>query len=199
MYRLPQKNRDLQRLARQRDVMRVLGCLLWIALWVGGAISYNANHQTYPPHRRIIGWKMLLLCLIAAATGFLIFRCWKIFSTRTISGVILSSGISRSYSASSDAGRAGTDYDFRINTALTIQTDDKKKCRLCFEQKNGFYSYYHEGERIVRFHGLPYPINLDPNAPHGYVCAACGFHTDQYVSPCEHCHHTLIDPKDLVE
>ena len=197
MYRLPQKNRDLQRLALRRDVTRVLGCLLWIALWVGGAISYNANHQTYPPHRRIIGWKMLLLCLIAATTGFIMFRCWKLLCTRTISGEILSSGISRSYSASADAGRVGPDYDFRINTALKLRTDDGKVRRLRFEQKNGFYRYYHEGERIVRFHGLPYPINLSPNAPHGYVCAACGFHSDQYIKQCDRCCHSMIDPKDL--
>ena len=197
MPKLPKKNRDLIRLVIRRGVLRLLGWLLWTALWIGGALSYNANHQTYPAYRLITGWKMFFLSLLATLTGFLIFRGWKFFTDRTCRGVIVTSGLSHSYSASSDPGKAGMDYDFRINTALKLRTDDGKVRRLRFEQKNGFYHYYHEGNRIVRFHGLPYPINLDPTAANGFVCAACGFWSEQPINRCDLCHHSMIDPKEL--
>ena len=72
MSRLPKRNTDLCRYVLFRDLRRTLGFLLWIALWIGGAISYNQNHQTYPEDRLIKGWRMVLYAAVVAAFGFLI-------------------------------------------------------------------------------------------------------------------------------
>lgn len=198
MSRLPKRNTDLCRYVLFRDLRRTLGFLLWIALWIGGAISYNQNHQTYPDDRLIKGWRMVLYAAVVAAFGFLIFRMWRLFTDRTLSGTIVSSGLSHTYSASPDPGLTQKlSYDFRLNTAIKVKCEDGKVRRIQFEQKHGFYHYYHEGNRIIRFHGLPYPINLDPDAPHGYVCAACGYWSETATGDCEACRHSLIDPKEL--
>lgn len=198
MTRIPRQNRDLKRYVILRDLRRAFLYLLWIAAWFGGALSYNANHQTYPDHRRMVGWRLWLWMLIAAVSGIILFRMWRFFTDRTFTGTILKTGLSRSYTTSDDPSAAGnTDYDFRLNTSLTVLLDNGKKKRLRFEQKRGFYHYYYEGKQIVHFHGLTYPINLDTEGADGYVCAACGTWSEKLNTHCDICHHTMIDPKEL--
>lgn len=195
MKRIPKKNRDLRAYAFRKDAVRLMLFAFWTAILVMGVLSYNANHQTYPAHRLILGWKLALFVAAALISGFFIFGVWRLFA-RTVEGTVEESGLSRSYSASKDPGSL-LHYDFRINTALRIKTDRNKIKRIRFEQKDGFYQYYHEGQHIVRLHGLPYPINLDPDAPHGYLCAACGGMSKTLDEPCPLCFRSLIDPKDL--
>ncbi len=198
MMQIPHENRDLKRYVILRDIRRVLAYLLWLAAWLGGALSYNHNHQTYPDYRRMVGWRLFFWMLIAAASGFVLFRLWRFFTDRTFTGTIEKAGLSRSYSTSDDPATAGdTDYDFRLNTSLTVRLDDGKKKRLRFEQKRGFYHYYYEGKQIVHLHGLPYPIRLDHEGMDGFVCAACGAWSNKLHSHCDICHHTMIDPKNL--
>lgn len=197
MPKIPPKNNDLRRYVLRRDAFRILGFLLWLALLIGGAVSYNNEHQTYPDHRRIVGWRMVLWVAIAVLTGFFIFRIWRFWTDRTSCGVIESTGLSHTYTPSGDPRTSGMDYDFRTNTAIRLHLDNGRRKRMRFEQKQGFYQYYYEGNRIVRFHGLPYPINLDPESKNGYVCAACGYWTKKYLPTCELCGHSMIDPKDL--
>lgn len=197
--KIPQKYIALRRYALGRLLLRVGGFVGWLLLWIGAAVSYNQNHQTYPAHRRFVGWRMALLAALAVASGILIFRLWQLYTDRTKHGVILSAGISRTHGAAKEDDTTGDDHEVRLNTALVLQDDDGKKHRLRFEQKNGFYHYYHEGNRIVRLRGLTYPIHLDPNAPHGYVCSVCGRWTAKYTPQCEGCHHPVIHPAELCE
>ncbi len=198
MYRLPKQNRDLRYYAIRKTILRILGFVLWLALWIGGAISYNINHATYPPQLLILGWRLFFLILASFVSGILLFRMWRLFTDKTCFGVIERSSLSRSYAPSRDPGTAA-DYDFRLNTKLRLRLENGKAKTLCFEQKNGFYHYYYEGNKIVRFRGLPYPILLDPAAPHGYVCAACGSRSAEKADRCPHCRHSIIDPSELVK
>jgi hypothetical protein len=96
-------------------------------------------------------------------------------------------------------GSSKIDFDFRTNTALRICLANGRKKRLRFEQKNGFYYYYYEGNEILRFHGLPYPLNLDPKAPHGYLCVVCGRIHKSLQPLCDACELPLIDPAELAK
>lgn len=196
--KLPARNRDLRRYVLKNDLRRAILFLIWLTVWFLGAHTYNLNHQTYPPERRMVGWRMLVWMLIGAAVGFFLFRLWRFFTRLPVRGRIERAGLSHTYTHSEDPG-AGTalEYDFRLRTALVLRKPNGKKCRLKFEQKLGSYQYYHEGAEILRLRGLPYPINLDPNAPHGYVCVACGRMHPAWQERCELCELTLIDPKEL--
>lgn len=195
MKRIPKENRDLARYVLKKDLLRILGFLLWMIALGGGAEAYNNNHQTYPPERLMLGWKLHLWLTVAALSGFLIFRLWKFITDRGFCGTVVSNENSRTYSPSEDPG--SSEYDFRLNTRLKIRMPNGRTRRIRFEQKNGFYQYYHEGNRIRKIHGLPYPVNLDPTASCGYVCSACGTWTRERPERCEKCNHTVIDPKKL--
>ena len=198
MHRIPPKNRDLRRYVFKKAARRLILLLLWTAVWLGGALAYNQNHSNYPPERLMLGWRLALLLIIMLAVGCLLFRVWKIFTERTVSGTVVRSGITHTYTPGEDPDSTlGANYDFRLKTALLLRSQKGKKIRVRFDQKTGTYLYYREGESLVRLHGLPYPINVDPNAPHGYVCAACGRHYGTWHNVCEGCGMSLIDPKDL--
>ena len=196
--KIPKKNKDLRRFTLRRDCIRVAGALLWAFVWIGGAIAYNHNHQTYPDYRRMVGWRMALWAALAILSAILIFRLWRLFTDRSCEGTVVSWGLSHTYDASPDPGVANRmDYDFRTNTSLVLIKENGKRKRLRFEQKNGFYLYYHEGERVAKLHGLPYPVNLDPYSQSGCVCSACGTWRKEKATHCEACGMSLIDPKDL--
>ena len=198
MRAIPKKHRDLRRLAAKRTVLRTVGFLLWLALWYVGAVGYNRNHMTYPPERRMVGWRLALWMGIAILSGILIFRMWRLITDRTLVGVIESSGLSHGYTPSEDKTLLqGGDYDFRLHTVLVIRTRSGKHRRIRFEQKNGFYLYYHEDNRIIRFRGLPYPLNTDPEAKNGYVCSACGFWSKQRMEHCPACLRSVIVPDEV--
>lgn len=194
--KIPKKNRDLAIYVRRRDIIRLICFALWVVLFIGGALFYNYEHQTYPEYRRMVGWRMAVWAVGAVVSGFLLFRVWKIFLDRSFAGTIVDTGLSRSWSASDDPG-AATDYDFRLKTRLKVRTDRGRLRRIRFEQKPGFYLYYHEGNRVVHFHGLPYPVNTDPLAKSGYVCTVCGRHSKDCIDLCPACRKSIIDPADL--
>ena len=196
MPRIPTQNRDLRLLVWRTAIARTIGFAVWVTLLILGAHSYNQNHQTYPPERQIIGWKMALWIAIAVVSGFFIFRLWKFITERPFVGTVETYKHARSYSPSPN-GVFGGESDFRINTALRVRTDKGKLRRIRFEQKNGFYQYYHEGNRIAYLRGLPYPINLDPNGKDGYVCASCGAHTAEWQDTCPACNRSMIDPNEI--
>jgi len=195
MNRLPKRNRDLQRYVLLRDLMRLLGYLLWLTVWIGGAIMYNIEHQSHPAQFRILGWRLVFLIAAALASGFLIFRIWRLFGSRLTHGVIEVSSLSHSYSASADPG-GSIDYDFRLNTKLKIRKSDGKYKTLCFEQKRGFYHYYYEGKPILSIRGLPYPIRTDSDPSVGFVCAVCGMWHETKTDTCSRCGKSMIDPTE---
>ncbi|MBQ9131579.1 MAG: hypothetical protein IJX62_03810 [Clostridia bacterium] len=194
--KIPKKYKALRSYVLKKDLKRILLWLLWMALCLAGALSYNYNHQTYPPERRMVGWRMAVWILATALLGFFLFRCWEFISLRALRGTISESGLSHSYTPSATPFFK-LDFDFRTNTALRIRLANGKKKGLRFEEKDGFYYYYYEGNEILRFHGLPYPINLDPAAPHGYLCVVCGRIHNQMQPLCDACELPLIDPKEL--
>ena len=200
MLRIPKQYKALRRYVLRQDLKRILLWVIWMTLCIAGALSYNYNHQTYPPERRMVGWRMVLWILATALLGFFFLRFWEFITLRTLRGTVAESGLSYSYTPSATPVGRGTsrfDFDFRTNTALRIRLANGKKKRLRFEQKNGFYHYYYEGNEILRFHGLPYPINLDPTAPHGYLCVACGRIHKSMQPLCDVCNLPLVDPKEL--
>lgn len=212
---IPKRNRDLRRYVIRHRCLRLAGYLLWLFAFLFGALAYNNAHQTYPPNRLILGWKLLVWMLIALLLGFFLFRIWKLFTDRSFEGIIERSSLSHTYTPSEDPGTVRPmSYDFRLNTRLLVRTAEGKKRYIRFEQKPGFYIYYYEGSRICHFSGLPYPICNPENHPKpprraegaenpfddlsgGYLCAACGRMNSDSAGVCAGCMHSLIDPKDI--
>lgn len=196
--RIPMKHRDLRRYVFKKTIRRGLLFLLWLSVWFGGAMLYNLEHQTYAEERRMTGWRLVLLLSLMAVIGFFLLRLWKLWTERSVSGRILTSDLSHTYTAA-DAPRhawVGT-YEHRLKTSLLVRTANGKRRRIRFEQQNGSYLYYRDGAVVTRFYGLPYPVRIDAESADGYVCVACGRHTDVLTERCEACGFSLIDPRDL--
>ena len=201
MIRLPQKNRDLRRYVLKKELRRILLYFLWLGIFLGAALSYNHNHQTYPPERRMEGWRLIVWMLIAAVIGFFLFRIHQFLTRRACRGTVLLSKLSHTYTVTEDPLHAARDggYDFRLHTALIIQKPNGKKQSLRFEQKIGSYQYYQEGADLIRFRALPYPVNLGGDPKNGFVCVACGRMHKSYQEHCDQCGLSLIDPRELCE
>ncbi|MBQ7335123.1 MAG: hypothetical protein IJW92_01440 [Clostridia bacterium] len=196
--KIPARYRDLRRYILRKDILRTVLYVLWIAAWFCGVYFYNQSHQTYPPERLILGWKLAVWMLASLISGFFLFRIRRVLFDRTFSGEIVRSHLSHTYTASDDPGAVRSmSYDFRLKKAIRVRKSNGRIARLKFEEKNGSYLYYGDGAEIVHFHGFSYPINVDPTAPHGYVCIACGRIHEQWQEKCEICELSLIDPKEL--
>ena len=206
--RIPKENRDLRRYVLRRRCLQIGGYLLWTAALVWGALAYNAAHATYPPHRLILGWKLAVWIGVVLLSGFFLFRVPGTIRGRGFVGRVKTSGLLHSYTHSADPGAADpVDYDFRLHTALLVETENGKRRRVRFEQKPGFYLYYYEGARVCKLSGLPYPLR-DPSqkvaAPpstgkgddlsNGHLCVACGMLNKHGRQPCAGCGLSLIDP-----
>lgn len=196
--RIPQGHRDLERYVQRKQWRRALGYLLFLGLWLYTALAYNREHATYPPERRFVGGRMVLWVGVGILLGFFLFRVYRFWTRRTVSGTIASEKTSHTYAASSDPGAfQPVNYAERIHVVLRIKDERGRMHRVRFEQKNGFYQYYPRGARVVRFAELPYPLRLDADETVGLVCAACGeWHTSEH-SVCEKCGHTLLRPENL--
>ncbi len=216
--RIPARNRDLTRYVRRRYAVRIVLWMFWTTLLLVGALLYNQSHEiSVLP--RITGWRMAVWVLAAVGSGALLFHIPRLLWDRSFEGTIVRSGLSHSYSTSADPGAGqAVSYGFRLNTSLRVRTTDGKFRRIRFEQKPGFYLYYHEGNSICHIAGLPYPIADParmvpvPRSPHSldddttgntvvnpagsYLCAACGTFRRE-LTVCEHCGHSLINPKEL--
>ena len=208
---IPSKNRDLRQYVRMKKLVRCLLALLWTGLLISGAIAYNQAHRTYPPERLIVGWKFALLVVIAVVSGMLLFRLPKLFFDRSFEGIVERSGLSHSYSQSADPG--SSEYNFRLNTVLWVRKPDGTRKKIRFEEKPGFFLYYHEGTRVCHFPGLPYPLadisgletpsskssgaDTREDRPLGnYLCVACG-RLRKEPGICDACGLSVIDPKDV--
>lgn len=216
MFRLASQNRDLLLYIRRRRAFRIVLFVAWVALLCVCALLYNRSHEvSILP--RIVGWRLAVWILAAVISGLFLFRIPGLFFDRSFEGVVVRSGLSHSYSPSADPGAGrSTSYGFRLNTVLIVRTDNGKLRRIRFEEKPGFYLYYHEGNYIRHISGLPYPIAdparmtdlpidgtsldddstgntvIDPRT--AYLCAACGYFSRE-STVCPHCGHSLIDPK----
>lgn len=195
---IPKQNRDLRHYVLRRDIGRLLLYLLWIFLWCMGALAYNLNHQTYPPERLMLGWKLAIWIATAVILGFFLFRIHAFFFDRAFVGTLESVGLSHTYTGSRDPGvLRSAQYDFRLHKVLIVRLENGKRKRICIEEKQGSYVYYRIGDRLIGLHGLPYPINLDADKKTGYACAACGRIHPQRFPLCDQCGHSLLDASQL--
>ncbi len=198
--KLPKQNKDLARFVRRKVAKSLFGYAVWVALWVSGAVMFNKRHQTYEPHMRMVGWRMVLWVAAALVIGAILFRIYRLLLDRTRVGRITRSGLSHRYTratAKHPSRSSDEDENFRTHTVLRLCDERGKRFRLQFEQRDGFYTYYHEGERVLKLYGLPYPVNLDPEAPHGRICAVCGRIMQKSDRSCDICGHSLIDVEDV--
>ncbi len=217
MTALPSRNTDLLRRVRRTRARRLLLFAGWVAVLVLAAVFFNNSHRgSVLP--QITGWRMWVWVAFALLSGALLFRVFSIFTDRPFEGEIIRSSLAHTYSASDGEKSEDETANFRVQTALRVRCTDGKIRKLRFEQKPGFFLYYHEGNHICKFAGLRYPLADPASMPplthplktadedttgktvvdpsRSYLCVCCG-HFYPTPTVCEDCKLTLIDPKEV--
>ncbi len=216
--KIPPINRDLILHLRRRRTIRLLLLIGWITVFMVSLVMYNQSHET-SVLPKITGWRLLVWIFAVVIGGVLLLRIPQLFFCKTFEGVILRSTLSRTYSSSDDYNQSSSN-GVRTNTSLRIRTNNGKIKRIRFEEKNGFYLYYHEGNYLCRLSGFTFPV-VDPcrsatvetagqpadedttsatvrDPMNSFLCVVCG-HLNAEHSVCDQCGHSLIDPKVLFQ
>ena len=168
--RIPRENRDVRRAAFMRNFKRIALFILYIAMWIAGYYFY----LLYPINKPFEWWVMLIFGLAILTSGFFIFNVGAFLSERSCVGVIKSMSISRNYGRGvTRDGRFKIDYHtYRI---LKIIDSKGKKRQLRFQLfDDGYDLYYREGDTVVTFRGMSYPLSLEAEARGEHICINCG-------------------------
>lgn len=168
--KIPKRNADLLRYAVSVQLKRVIGCLVYYGAFAAAYLFYlqGALRKPLPP--------LLLAVFIAvvAISGAVIFRLDKFFLSRSYAATVRSLSVSRSYGRGLNR-EAKFSYDF--HSFLNIKSVDRKgrerKCKIQLFD-DGYDGYYREGDRIVAFRGLNYPLSLEAEARGEHICCVCG-------------------------
>ena len=167
---IPKENRDLRRAAFMRNFKRITYFLLYVGLWVAGYLFYRSNPLTKP----LEWWAMLIFCAMIAVSGFFIFDIGKFLSEKSFVGIVKSMSVSRNYGRGvTRDGRFKIDYHtYRV---LKITDSKGKKRKLKFQLfDDGYDLYYREGDTVVYFRGMQYPMSLEAEERGEHICVNCG-------------------------
>ena len=195
-YKIPEKNLDLRRYAFLKNLKRVVSCLAYCAIFALSYMFYihNGRNEALPT--------VYLAIFIFAVlfSSFFIFKMNRFLFERSFDGKIESISFSRNY----DRGmtrNAKRSLDFHTYIKLTVKDrrGSKRKIKVqLFE--DGFDGYYREGENLVFFRGLNFPISLEAESRAEHICTVCGvrrYGKEKDSESCLSCGHSLIDVSDL--
>lgn len=196
---IPVRNQDLRRLVLRRRLIRLGLYLLWLSVLLLGANRFNASHELHP----LSGWRLALWLGGGAAVGFVLLRVYRLLTDRSFVGTIRRAGISR---------RAKGD-EVRLHTTLRLTDEGTgRRRRLRFEQKDGFYLLFHEGVRVCKLSGLPYPLPDPQTVPDltapdtdrpntaksaDRFCVVCGRVESPVAERCAGCGYSLLHAEEL--
>ena len=168
--RIPEENQDVRRAAFMRNFKRITYFLIYVALWAAGYLFYRSNPLTKP----LEWWAMLIFCTFVVVSGFCIFNVGKFLSERSVVGIIKSMSMSRGHGRGvTRDGRFKIDYHtYRI---LKIIDSRGKKRKLRFQLfDDGYDLYYREGDTVVCFRGMSYPLSIESEERGEHICVNCG-------------------------
>lgn len=196
---IPARNQDLRRLVLRRRLIRLGLYLLWLSVLLVGANRFNASHTLHP----LSGWRLAAWLGGGAVIGFVLLRTYRLLTDRSFVGTVRRAGIAR---------RAkGDEVSLQTTLRLTDETTGRRH-RLRFEQRDGFYMLFHEGVRVCKLSGLPYPLpdpqtvpDLTASAadrsalakPADRFCVVCGRCESPFAERCTGCGYSLIHAEEL--
>ena len=197
--KIPFENPDLQEIVRAND--RRLLCK-----WLGttAVILLVDVLFLFPTAAGYVGWvQSALLCMALLALPFFAFGVPAWISDTGFVGTVLSTRFSVRLEAFSriggGIGRGGRPYAStrgynQVNYCkMTVRSDDGSVRTRTVRLPGDSETFpLREGDRIVKFRGLPYPVILGCKTP---FCVACGHMDDDGKGECRGCGCSLIVPE----
>lgn len=206
-YRIPKVNSDLRRYAVLKQVKRAVGFAAYCAIFALAYIFYlqGALREPLTP--------LFLAIFIAAVviSGVAIFRFDRFFTDKSLSGKILSIKVTRSYGRGMTRS-ARISLDFHTYNRITVTDGEGRRCKVKVQLfDDGFDGYYREGETLVAFRGLNYPLSLDAESRGEHICTVCGvrcYDRDRAAEGlikkgedglCPSCRRTMIEVEEMTK
>lgn len=204
--KLPKENKDLRKYAVWKNLKYLLGYLAYIAFFTFGFVFFlNGRHENAEPLK---WWVYYLYPAAVLVSGWFIFRMTRFLSDRKFKGKILSMTFKRDFDRGIDR-KAGFSLDDHTYVKVTAVNERGKKRKILVPLfDDGFGGYYREGDTLVKFRGLNYPLCLESEEKGNHICAVCGVRTfykegkmihgeaeprrDGDLIICRSCGHTLI-------
>ena len=174
-YRIPTENGDLKKYAVERNAKRLLGFLAYVAFFVLAFLFFiNGRHET---EETLALWVYPVFYGAVVLSGWILFYMTRFVFDRSFTGRIESMELTRNYDRGLNRS-AGVSLD--EHTYIKIRAKDAEgrtrrvRCRL-FD--DGYDRYYSEGDEIVHFRGLNYPLSLPSEEKGMHLCTVCGVRT----------------------
>ncbi|MBQ8407741.1 MAG: hypothetical protein IJY39_02620 [Clostridia bacterium] len=208
---LPMLNHSLRKYARVKMLKCVLFYAAYIAFLFAAFLSFiNNRHEDAEPLQQ---WVYYIFGVFVLISGWWLFTMDRFVFERTVSGKIVKYNIKRNYGRSITRNAYFVIKEFTY-IYLTLESNTGKRNRIKVQLfDDGYDGYYKEGDTIVRYRGLNYPISINSELNHLHLCPVCGVrtyyndakHVDGTLIPdfvdglikCSCCDHLLIDVNDL--
>ena len=134
----------------------------------------NNRHEDAEP---LPIWSAYVFATFVLISGWWLFNMNRVIFERTISGRITQYTIKRNYGRSISRNASFIIKEFTY-IYLTITTDSGKRRHIKVQLfDDGYDGYYKEGDTIVRYRGLNYPISIQSELDHAHLCPVCGVRT----------------------
>ena len=187
-YTIPETNKDLKTYAMRKNIKYLLSYILYVAFFASAFIYYVSNR--YEGAESLKWWVYPVYFTSVLVSGWFICFMNRFLFDRSFSGKIASMGFSRSF----DRGlsrKAGLSIDDHTYLKLVAVRENGRKIKVKIQLfDDGYDGYYKEGEEIVKFRGLNYPLSLESEKNGAHICAVCGVRT--YYADGKAVHGTLV-------
>lgn len=202
LNKIPKRNKDLKIYAFLANFKRIVFYLLYIAFWTAGYLVYLKRPLSKP-----FGvLPMLIFVTAVLVSGFVIFKVNKFLFDTSIRGRIESFRITRNYDRGMNRqGKTSLDQHTYINLYVSSGRGRQRKIKLQLFD-DGYDLYYREGDNIIAFRGLNYPLCVEAGERGERICTVCGVRKYKQVQDgrpinasdtCECCGHSFIDIGDI--
>ncbi len=210
-YRIPQRNKDLKRFAFWRNMKYLLLFVGYLCFWSFGLLFYLSRR--YVGASRLEWWVYLLFTLTMLISGWCICFMNRFIFDRSRTGRLSETQYTRNFDRGlSRRGKFSLDEHTYIKAKLVLPDGKTKKVKFPLFD-DGYDGYYCEGDEIVKFRGLNYPLSLRAEEEGIHLCTVCGVRTfykegkaiHGEAQPeirdglliCRSCKHTMIDIHEL--
>ncbi len=174
-------------------ILRVALWILWYVLWGVSAMTYFArDYATFNSKNAMMYIAGAILILLP----FKLFRPIAAFRDVTFPGTITGSTIKtvtkvQGYQVRSHAIQYKTVQILKIK-----RLDNQKIVTLRLPLLEGMKDLYYQGDTVLKFAGVPYPVSLDRpiNSEDGEYCFCyhCGHLNAAYYTRCFECSNVLL-------
>lgn len=185
---IPRENVDLRAYVRRRSIKIWLKTIVWEVFWIAVFVYYGGRTDMSFDYRFQLVLSVLLIF------GLFAFGWVGHMLDHSYRGRILR----MDYKQVMEMDPGGRKGSARVRSVqkiyLRVEDEAGHKHKIVLPKKNGFDRYYHVGDRIIHYRGLPYPESNDGADQNLYVCSLCGGVEMTDTDHCHGCGASLIKP-----